>query len=166
MRQQSSLLASFLTGITGLAAAVLLPGDASAERIRVTGLRDADFGLVSTFGSDQRRSQNVCVYVTGSRQTYSIVALGDGSGGGFSLANGAAVLPFNVEWTATPGASSGTLLNPSTPLVNQYSSASNQTCRSGPAASATLTVILRASDLAEARQGTYSGTLTLIVSAE
>ena len=166
MRKHPPLLSLSLAGLAGLAASLLLPGEASAERIRVTGLSDAEFGLVSAFGSDQRRSQNVCVYVTGSRQAYSILALGDGAGGGFSLANGMAVLPFDVEWAATPSARSGTLLTPSTPLINQISSATNQTCKSGPAASATLTVILRASNLAEASQGTYSGSLTLIVSPE
>ena len=164
MRQP--LLPLILAGLAGLTASMLLPGEAYAERVRLTGLSDADFGLVSTFLSDQRRSQNVCVYVTGSRQAYSILALGDGPGGAFSLANGAAALPFDIEWADAPGSSSGMLLSPSTPLVNQISSATNQTCKSGPAASATLTVILRAANLAEARQGTYSGTVTLIISAE
>jgi hypothetical protein len=82
------------------------------------------------------------------------------------LSNGFYSLPFEVEWSDSAGRSTGASLSPNVALTGQISSAKNQLCSSGPAASASLTIILRAAELSKARQGGYAGSLTVLVSAE
>lgn len=138
---------------------------AQAQRERISNLSDANFGIISA-PVDQRRSQGLCVFLNATGRTYSITAYGDGSANAFSLSNGYAQLAYDVEWAAVPNASSGTQLVPALPLSGQSSSASNQNCSSGPPSSASLTIVLRGTQLADALEGTYSGTLTLVVAAE
>jgi hypothetical protein len=57
-------------------------------------------------------------------------------------------------------------LSPNVALTGQTSSATQQFCNSGPASPASLILVLRGSELARARQGNYSGTLTLLIAAE
>jgi hypothetical protein len=75
-------------------------------------------------------------------------------------------LAYDVEWSGQSGQSSGTALSPNVALTGQTSSATQQFCNSGPSASASLVVVLRGSELSRARQGNYSGTLTLLIAAE
>jgi hypothetical protein len=46
------------------------------------------------------------------------------------------------------------------------STATQQTCNSGPATSASLVVILRTAALSSAAAGSYSGSLTLVIGPE
>jgi hypothetical protein len=46
------------------------------------------------------------------------------------------------------------------------STASHQTCSTGPASSASLIILLRSAALSSARAGSYNGTLTLVVGPE
>lgn len=146
------------------AAAYSLP--ASAEKVRITNLSDVDFGLISNLQSDAIRSQNVCVYSNSIGSLYSITASGSGAGSSFSLSNGASSLGYEVQWSNQSGQTSGTSLAPNVAVTGQSSSATHQFCNGGPPTSASLTVILRSSSLAQAREGNYSGSLTLLVAAE
>lgn len=138
---------------------------AQAQRVRISDLSDVNFGAVSAVG-DQRRSQNLCVFLNATGRTYSVTAYGNGAANAFSLSNGHSELAFDVEWAGVANASSGSQLVPAVPLTGQSSSASNQTCSSGPISSASLTIVLRGTQLADALQGTYSGTLTLVVAPD
>lgn len=144
----------------------LLPLPASAQKARITNISDVSFGLISNLQADQRQSQNICLYSQSSGGRYSISASGSGSGSSFSLSSGANSLAYEVEWAAQSGQASGTQLSPNVVLTGQASSASHQSCNTGPATSASLTIILRGSELSQAREGSYSGTLTLLVAAE
>ena len=146
------------------AAACPVPG--LAQKVRITNLSDVDFGLISNLQADARRSQNVCVFSNSSGDRYSITASGSGAGSSFALTNGSNSLAYEVQWSAQSGQTSGTSLAPNVTVTGQTSSATQQSCNSGPAASASLTVVLRASSLAQAREGNYSGSLTLLVAAE
>jgi hypothetical protein len=139
---------------------------ASAQKVRVTNLSDVDFGLLANLQSDARRSQDICLYSSSAGSLYSITASGSGSGSSFALSNGAATLPFEVQWSSQSGQTGGTSLTPNVPVTGQTSSATHQFCNSGPPTSASLTVILRSAALSQAREGSYSGTLTLLVAAE
>ena len=153
--------------LCGLAAALLAqPGPALAQKVRITNLSDVDFGTIANLQADSRRSQNICLYSSGTAGGYSVLASGSGSGSAFSLANGPSQMAYDVEWSGQSGQSSGTALSPNVALTGQTSSASHQFCNSGPSASASLVVILRGSELSRARQGSYSGTLTLLIAAE
>ena len=75
-------------------------------------------------------------------------------------------MAYDVQWSGSPGQSSGAQLTPNVPLTGQVSTASQQTCNNGPVSSASLIVILRSAALSSATAGTYNGTLTLLVGAE
>jgi hypothetical protein len=152
----------------GALAALLLvnPVPALAQKVRITNLSDVDFGTVANLQADSRRSQNICLYSNGTAGGYSVVATGSGPGSGFSLSSGPNSLPYDVEWSGQSGQSSGAALSPNVALTGQTSSATQQFCNSGPATSASLILVLRGAELARARQGNYSGTLTLLIAAE
>jgi hypothetical protein len=144
----------------------MLPFPAAAQKVRITNIADVNFGLISNPQVDSRQSQNVCVFSNSIGGAYSVSAAGSGSGSSFALSNGANSLAYEVEWSGQSGQTTGTSLTPNVPLNGQTSSATQQSCNSGPATSASLTIILRASQLSQARQGSYSGSLTLLVAAE
>lgn len=139
---------------------------ASADKVRITKLSDVGFGQIDALQTDNRRSQSICVYSNGPTSTYSVSAVGSGAGSAFTLANGPHLLAYDLEWSSSPGQTGGSPLSPSLALTAQTSSANNQQCNSGPATTASLTVILRGASLSAAREGNYSGSLTLIISAE
>ena len=144
----------------------LAPQAATAQKVRATNLTDVDFGLIANTQAEARRSQNICLYSNSMGGAYSVSASGSGSGSSFVLTNGPDLLPYAVEWSDSSGQTSGVELAPSVALTGQQSSASHQFCNSGPATSASMTIVLKAADLSQARQGNYAGTLTLLIAAE
>lgn len=147
-----------------LASLAVSPAD--AQRVRITKLSDVDFGLISNLQTDSRLSQNLCVYVNGQQSTYSVTAMGSGAGSAFSLSSGLHTLPYEVEWSSLSGQSNGIPLAPNVALTSQTTSATQQVCNNGPATTASLSLILRSSELGRARAGDYNGSLTLIIAGE
>lgn len=150
----------------GLAIATTMSAPALGQRVRVSGLTDLNFGMLSSLQTDQRQAQSICVYSNGQTSGYSISASGSGSAGSFELSNGLNTLHYDVEWSPVSGQTAGINLAPNVPLSGQVSGAGHQTCHNGPATSASLIVVLRGVDLAQAREGNYSGSLSLLISAE
>lgn len=149
------------------AAAALSPAPAAAaDKARLTNLTDVAFGMVANLSADAVRAESVCLYSTSSTNGYHVTATGTGAGGAFELSSGTSALAFDVGWNSAPGQSSGTLLTPNVPLTGQFSTATQQTCNSGPATTASLIIILRSGALSSAMAGDYSGTLTLVVAPE
>jgi hypothetical protein len=142
------------------------PHPASAQKVRITNLSDVDFGLLSNLQADSRRSQNICLFSNSAGNAYSVAASGSGAGSAFTLSNGSNSLAYEVEWSDQSGQSNGSSLTPNGALTGRTSSATHQFCNSGPAASASLIIVLRSTDLAQAREGSYTGSLTLLISAE
>lgn len=157
-------------GIAPVLAILLIAGThsspASAKKVRITGLSDVDFGLIINLSAENRRSQSVCLFSSSAGSAYSISAWGSGPAGSFALANGASSLAYDVEWSQQAGQNTGTRLSANGTLPNQTSAATNQLCNGGPATSASLIIVLRAADLTQAREGTYSGSLTVLIAAE
>jgi hypothetical protein len=149
-----------------LTAAIGLPQQTLAQKVRVTNLSDVNFGLISNFQADARRSQNICLFSNSTGGRYSITATGSGPSSSFALNDGSNSLPYEVEWSDQSGETSGTSLVPTVTATGKVSAATQQACNSGPATSASLIVVLRASSLTQAREGNYSGSLTLLVAAE
>jgi hypothetical protein len=147
-------------------AAAIHPLPAPAQKVRITNLSDVNFGLISNPLAESRRSQNVCIYSNSSAGAYSVAGSGSGAGAAFALSNGPSSLAYDVEWSDVSGQTSGTGLVPNVALTGQRSSATHQFCNSGPATSASLTIVLRAADLSQAREGSYSGSLTILITAE
>jgi spore coat protein U-like protein len=148
-------------------ALVLIATPASAaSKARITGLSDVAFGTIANLGVDAIRTENVCVYSTSTTSGYNVTASGTGPSGAFQLASGTRSMPFEVQWSGSPGQTSGTTLSPNVPLTGQVSTATQQACSSGPSSSASLVVVLRSAALSSATAGTYNGTLTLVVGPE
>ncbi|MBY9063530.1 hypothetical protein K7957_11365 [Sphingomonas yunnanensis] len=135
---------------------------ATAQSVQVNGLSDVAFGTITGFGADLVRSQSICAFsgLTGGR--YTVTASGSGAGGAFTLANGAATLPYEVQWNTAAGQSSGTGLTANVPLAGQTMLLS---CPVLQATNTSLIVILRAPSLSIATAGNFRGTLTVILSA-
>lgn len=157
---------AFMAGATLALALPAWSALLAGNKVRITGLSDVAFGTVANLSTDWTRSQNICVYSTSPTAGYNVRATGSGSGGAFTLASGSNALAYEVEWSPVSGQSTGTTLSPNVALTGQVSSATQQTCNSGPATSASLIVILRSAQLSAATAGTYSGTLTLLVAPE
>jgi hypothetical protein len=153
-----------MVAIRRLAAAAMLAltTPASAQSVQVNGLSDVAFGTIGSFSSDLVRSQSICAFsgLLGGR--YSVTASGSGPGGAFTLSNGAAALPYEVQWNISAGQNSGTGLTPNVPLTGQTMLLS---CPVLQTTNTSLIVILRAAQLHVATAGNYSGTLTVILAA-
>jgi hypothetical protein len=147
-------------------AAAVYPVPAFAQKVRITNLSDVNFGLLTNLQSDALRSQNICIFSNSAGNRYSIAATGSGSGSSFTLSNGSDALAYEVEWADQSGQTTGTSLAPNVAATGRVSSATHQSCNAGPPTSASLIVILRSSALTQAREGNYSGSLTLLVAAE
>ena len=141
------------------AAFAALPSVASAQ-VQINALSDLAFGSLPTTGADQTQTESVCAVsgLLGGR--YSVTATGSASGA-FALANGSNLLPYEVQWASSGGQSSGTNLTAGSTLTGQTAPLLN--CALG--ASATLIVIIRGTQIVKAAAGSYSGTLTIILSA-
>lgn len=142
--------------------ALLAPARVSAQ-VQITRLSDVAFGTITAVGVDQVQSQSVCAFsgLLGGR--YTVTATGSGAGGAFTLGNGSALLPYEVQWNGSAaGQSSGTNLTPGSPLTGQTMLLS---CPLTAATNASLIVLLRATALTTATAGNYTGTLTVILAA-
>ena len=166
----SSLRVRLNSGLGAVARGALLaaalaasPLHAQSNNVRMTKLSDVAFGAIANVGADATSSQSLCVYANTAIQGYRITASGSAPGGAFSLTSGSFLLNYEVQWNQAPNQSSGTQLSPNVTLTGLISSATQQTCNSGPATSASLILVLRSSELSSARAGSYSGTLTLLV---
>ena len=136
------------------------------SRIQLTGLTDVAFTnqdpTIAAFNA-----QNVCVWSNSATRGYYVTATGSGAASAFTLANGAATVPYTVEWAGASAQSSGTALTASTALHGLTSTATNPTCASGPSSSASLIVRMSTSSLQSMQSAaTYTGTLTLVVAPE
>ena len=149
-----------------LAAVMAAPATAASNNVRISNLGDVAFGTLVDFGADAVSSQSVCVFAHTDTGGYRITASGSSSDGSFVLGSGPNLLDYEVQWSQSPGQSSGTQLSPNVTLTGMVSSATQQSCNNGPASSASLIVILRSPALSNAAAGSYSGTLTLLVGPE
>jgi hypothetical protein len=141
------------------------PASAASNKVRISKLVDIAFGTIANLGADAVRSESVCLFADTSTNGYNVTATGTGTGGAFEL-SGPGPMVYDVQWSSSSGQSSGTQLVPNVPLTGQVSSATQQTCGTGPATSASLVVILRAAALSSAGAGAYNGTLTVLIGPE
>ena len=140
---------------------------AQGQRARIGGLADVHFGTISA-AAEQTNRQNVvvCSYQGQPHSlNYSVTASGSGSGGAFELSTGAASLPYDVQWADLPGQTGGTMLLAGVAAPGFGNAANGFDC-SGQPETASLTVTLRAADLASAQAGSYSGTLQITIAPE
>jgi hypothetical protein len=142
------------------------PALAQANKVRISGLTDVAYGTIINLQADSRRSQSICVSANSANGLYSVTASGTGPGGALELSNGFSALPYSVEWSPTAGQSAGSDLPANTALVSQYSDEKQSDCKPRGLPTASLVVILRGTELAKAIQGSYSGTLSILIAAQ
>ena len=150
--------------IAGFLAAA--PQVAHAQKARISDLIDVAFGAISNLSTDVSRAQSLCAFTQSASGNYLVTATGSGPASAFALASGLAQLAYEVQWASSSNQTTGIPLTAGVPLTGVPSAATQQTCTAGPASSATLIVILRASQLGAAQAGTYSGALTLMIAPE
>lgn len=141
--------------------------DASVpNRVKLSGLTDVAFTNQDP-SLAAANAQNVCVWSNSSTRGYNVTATGSGAASAFTLSNGAATVPYSVEWAGSSGQSSGTALTAGTALTGLTSVATDASCASGPSSSASLVVKITSADLQGMQAATtYTGTLTLVVAPE
>lgn len=158
--------------IAGAAAAALLStaleAPAHAQQARITSLEDVAFGTLNS-PVDQSISQNVCAYSSQGAFNpidYSVLASGSGSGGAFALSSGAASLVYEVQWADSPNQTGGVLLQSGVLATGFGNSAFFQSCLFQAQGTASLTVTIRAAEIAAATAGNYSGVLQITLIPE
>lgn len=133
------------------------------SRARITGLADISF-MNQDPATAASAAQNVCVWSNTATKAYTVTASGSGAGNGFTLTNGSTAVPYSVSWASSINQTSGIALTSGAASTSLTSAATNQTCASGPTASASLIVGMSTSDLGAMSAGSnYIGTLTLLV---
>ncbi len=127
----------------------------------------AAFGTVALLSSDLFNRQSICAFGSLLTQGYSVLATGSGAGGAFTIASGSATIPYELQWAQTGGATSGTNVVANVSLPNQAESGilAGVGCAVG-VTTATSIVIVRSSSLLQATAGSYSGTLTIILTTQ
>ena len=110
---------------------------------------------------------DICIYSSGNNPTGSY-AITVSSAGGYVLKKGSNALSYSLSWN---DAGAGNLNDGGTPLTNnsklsgrRNANTLDPTCITS-GANARLNIIINEADLAAAYAGTYTGTLTLMVSA-
>lgn len=136
------------------------------SRARITGLADVSF-VNQDPGSAATNAQDVCVWSNTATKAYTITATGSGTANAFTLSDGSNTVPYSVEWASSIGQTTGTALSTGTASASLTSTATHQTCTSGPADSASLIVGISTANLGTMAAGSnYTGTLTLLVTPQ
>jgi hypothetical protein len=141
-------------------------GASVPNRVQISNLADVSFTNQDPSVAASN-AQNVCVWSNSSTKGYNITATGSGAANAFTLSNGAATVPYSVEWAGSSGQSSGTALSSGSALAGLTSTATNPTCSAGPSSSASMVVKITSASLQGMQAATsYTGTLTLVVAPE
>ena len=136
------------------------------SRARITGLTDVSF-LNQDPGTAASDAQDVCVWSNTATKGYTVTATGDGGANAFTLTNGSGTVAYSVEWNASSGQTSGTALTTGVASAGLVSTATHQTCTSGPSSSASLIVGIDTTELGTMDAGSnYTGVLTLVVTPQ
>ena len=153
--------------VTAVLIAMIAAHPAQAQRARVGGLVDVNFGTISAATEQTNRQDVVVCSYQGQPHSlnYSVTAIGSGPGGAFAVSAGPASLPYDVQWADLPGQTGGTLLQAGV-TASGFGNAANGFDCSGQPETASLTVTIRAPDIASAQAGSYSGNLQITIAPE
>lgn len=133
------------------------------DLVQVSNLTDLVLGTFNGGGADLSDSDTFCVYRNGAG-TFDITMTGDGGSSAFTLTDGTNTVPYAVDFTNIPAAST-TAMTTNVALGGQANAnTSSTTC--GGTDNVSVTVTVASGDLASAPAGTYGGTLTMVVAPE
>jgi hypothetical protein len=155
VKRSISQAAAFCLALLALA---LFIAPASAQLVQITSVGNFNFGTWSGSGN-LHSSDDVCIYKSSGGTTYVVTASGSGGGGAFTIAKAGGTLAYEVRWKQSGGVLSQLTAN----VGAGFSGASNSfTCNGTPNATVDITFTLAA--LSAAKAGTYTGTLTILIS--
>lgn len=137
-------------------------------RASITNLNDLTIASYIPGAGNQILTDDVCVYSSRPNGAYTIKATGSGTGGTFALANGSNLLPYSVNWNyggVNALTNLGLALQPNVTSVALFKAATDSSTCTGtvPGPTARLIVTILATNLDAIVDGTYTGTLTLLV---
>lgn len=135
---------------------------------RISNLSDLVVPVWVPGSGDVILTTDACVYSTRPMGGYTVKATGNGRRGGFTLQNNRYLLPYSVAWN---DGGVGELTNTGSRLLagitsKKFINAStdSSSCNgSNPGPTARLIVTIGESDLDSMKDGTYTGTITLLV---
>lgn len=142
-----------------LAATVSLAAD-----IRISDLRDVDFGSVSPTAGRLVNTVNFCVAMD-QNGGYGVVARGTGPADAFTLSNGLQELPYTLRYSDNPGRP-GAVMSPGIPQMGFNAKKRKKKGGDCNKPSASIELAIEAANLQSAGAGRYSGTLLLTVTPE
>jgi hypothetical protein len=132
---------------------------------RVSGVRDMEFADVESEVL-QTRSRDICMSSNSLARSFTVAAIGSGSGGSLELSNGSNTLAYSVRWSSPENLDPGSGSAMDSPARSIDASPSPLGCRSGMGL-ARLTVALNGPRPRPAEtRAPYTGTLTLLLSPE
>lgn len=130
----------------------------SKALVRISNMNDFNFGTWSGTGN-LTASDNVCIYDS-VNNNYRIRGSGSGTGGAFTLANGANTLPYSVTFQGTVGGAVALTANVQTAAIRAANTTSS-TCAGGT--NATISITITAANMLTVDAGTYTGVLTILL---
>ena len=137
--------------------------------VAANSLNDVSLPSYHIGDGDKVIASPACVYSSTLGGGYTVQGVGSGAGGAFTVDDGAShVLPYVVIWNSGGAgalADSGISLTANVTSVVQYNAATDSATCSGaaPGSTAQINVHVLGTSLDTAPAGTYSGTLTFII---
>lgn len=135
---------------------------------RISGISDLDFGKYSGHG-DISLDDDVCVWTNTASGNYRVTAKGQGTNYAFVVVkqgDATQTIPYSVRWNNTSGVQGNIELTAN--VISADKTGANHvstTCASGSAVTANFQITFTQSSLLAVRAGTYTGVLTLVISA-
>lgn len=135
----------------------LLFPSAEAQQLRVSGFVDFNAGTWST--GSILMEDTLCVYKSSGGTMYRVTASGTGSGGAFTIAQGAYSVPYGVKWKRIGQAYQDLSAN----VARSFTGAENKSeiCNKGDTSG--IAVSFLDTNLSAARAGNYAGTLVILI---
>lgn len=136
------------------------------DLVQVSNLTDIGLGTFNGGGTDLSGTDAFCVYRNGGG-TFDITMSGSGGSSAFTLTDGSNTVPYSVDFTNIPAATTTAMTTNVLLGGQQNANTSSTTCSgAGDSDNVSVTVTVTSGDLASAPAGTYGGTLTMVVSPE
>ncbi len=142
--------------VTGLALIAFVAPTAMAANVVINKLDDLNLGTWNG-KKNLKRHTNHCV--AADDEEFTIIITGDGPGGAFTVASGAALLPYRVFYKDQPD-EDYIRVRSGVPIDDLEGGENPYKCKGQKQR---LQVRIRARDLAMVPAGTYSGIITLMV---
>jgi len=138
---------------------------------RISDISDLNFGNFTQTGASKiTLDDDVCVYTNDSSGEYRITASGNGTASAFTLSKSgddSALLSYVVKWNAQSGTSGNFDLTAGITYPSNLSGAntSSSSCLTGLSSTGNFQVSISVDDILGSNSGTYTGTLTINISA-